>query len=48
VLDRYITDSDFNVPTTIAEFGKYLYAVNAKFGAPNPDALPYEVVQVLR
>jgi sugar lactone lactonase YvrE len=27
----YITDSDFDVPTTIDEFGKRLYAVNARF-----------------
>lgn len=28
---RHITDSDFDVPTTIDEFGKRLYAVNARF-----------------
>jgi sugar lactone lactonase YvrE len=27
----HITDSDFDVPTTIDEFGKRLYAVNARF-----------------
>jgi sugar lactone lactonase YvrE len=41
-----ITDSDFSVPTTVDEFGSRLYAVNARFGQPNPDLLPYEVVQV--
>ena len=40
-----ITDSDFNVPTTVAEFGNALYAVNAKFGTPAPGT-PYEVVRV--
>jgi len=40
-----ITDSDFNVPTTVAEFGNSLYAVNAKFGTPAPGT-PYEVVKV--
>lgn len=41
-----ITNPAFKVPTTIAPFGKWLYAVNAKFGAP-PDS-PYEIVQVSR
>lgn len=47
-VSRYITDTDFNVPTTIAEHGKYLYAANAKFGVPDPDTSEYEVVQVLK
>jgi hypothetical protein len=38
-----ITDSDFVVPTTIAEHGNRLYAVNAKFGVQTTE---YEVVQV--
>jgi sugar lactone lactonase YvrE len=42
---RHITSGLFNVPTTIAEFGKRLYAVNAKFGTP-PAGTPYSVVQV--
>lgn len=38
----------FRVPTTIASFGKYLYAVNARFGTtPTPDT-EYEVVRVPR
>jgi hypothetical protein len=41
-----ITDPLFDVPTTIAEFGSRLYAVNARFGAPDPGAIPYDVVQV--
>ena len=45
---REITDSDFDVPTTIDRFGKWLYAVNARFGtAPGPDTT-YKVVQVER
>ena len=40
-----ITDSDFNIPTTIARFGDTLYAVNAKFGTPQAGT-PYEVVAV--
>ncbi len=46
-VDRYITNPNFDVPTTIAEYGKFLYAVNAKFGTPAPGT-PYEVVQVSR
>ncbi|MGE5601553.1 MAG: superoxide dismutase [Nitrososphaerales archaeon] len=42
-----ITDSDFRVPTTIAQFGKWLYAVNAYFGKANPTG-QFEVVQVRR
>ena len=48
VVTREITDSDFDVPTTIDRFGKWLYAVNARFGrASGPDAT-YQVVQVPR
>jgi sugar lactone lactonase YvrE len=45
---RYITDPAFDVPTTLAGFGNALYAVNARFGEPNPDMLEYDVVRVLR
>jgi sugar lactone lactonase YvrE len=41
----FITDSDFRIPTTIAEFGRSLYAVNARFGEPTTE---YEVVKVLK
>lgn len=41
-----ITNSAFNVPTTIASFGDALYAVNAKFGTPNPATIPFEIVRV--
>jgi sugar lactone lactonase YvrE len=41
-----LTDPDFSVPTTIDELGRRLYAVNARFGQPNPATLPYEVVQL--
>lgn len=40
-----ITSSLFEVPTTIARFGRDLYAVNARFGLPPGD---YEVVRVSR
>jgi outer membrane protein assembly factor BamB len=45
VLTR-ITDADFEVPTTIDDLGRRLYAVNARFGTPNPDSLEYQVVQL--
>jgi sugar lactone lactonase YvrE len=41
-----ITDPDFDVPTTIAEFGSALYAVNARFGTTMPDTAEYDVVRV--
>lgn len=41
-----LSDPDFSVPTTIDDFGRRLYAVNARFGQPNPGTLPYEVVQL--
>jgi sugar lactone lactonase YvrE len=48
VVTREITDDDFDVPTAIDKFGKWLYAVNARFGrASGPDAT-YQVVQVRR
>jgi len=43
-----IVDDDFRVPTTIAEFGRYLYAVNARFDTPPTPDTEYEVVQVLK
>lgn len=41
-----ITSPLFRVPTTLAEFGNALYAVNARFGEANPDAIDYNVVRV--
>jgi hypothetical protein len=41
-----IYDPEFDVPTTIAEFGAYLYAVNARFGTPPTPDTSYTVVQV--
>lgn len=41
-----ITHPAFNVPTTVAAFGSWLYAVNAKFGIANPATQPFEAVQV--
>lgn len=41
-----ITDPDFDVPTTIAKVGRSLYAVNARFGTPEPATARYDVVRV--
>lgn len=47
-ITRTITDPDFDVPTTIDRFGNHLYAVNARFGTPSPDAASYSVVKADR
>lgn len=41
-----ITDPTFDVPTTVAEFGNALYAVNARFGITDPGDADYSVVRV--
>jgi len=41
-----LTDPDFSVPTTIDDHGRRLYAVNARFGTPNPSQSTFEVVQL--
>jgi sugar lactone lactonase YvrE len=45
---RFISDPDFRVPTTVAEFGNALYAVNARFGIPEPETAAFEVVRVAK
>jgi sugar lactone lactonase YvrE len=47
---RRISSPDFDVPTTVAEFGSRLYAVNARFGTtPTPTpTTEYSVVQVTK
>lgn len=42
----HLTDADLDVPTTVARFGRALYAVNARFGIPSPDTAAYDVVRV--
>ena len=44
----HLTDSDFQIPTTIAEFGNRLYAVNSRFNLPEADrpTASYSVAQV--
>ena len=41
-----IENDNFQVPTTVAAFGKFLYAVNARFGVPDPATAEYQVVRV--
>jgi len=41
----HLTDPDFDVPTTIDEFGKRLYAVNARFTTPSTPDTEYWVAQ---
>jgi outer membrane protein assembly factor BamB len=43
---RRLSDPDFDVPTTIDDLGRRLYAVNARFGTPNPGSAAYQVVQL--
>ena len=42
----YLTDPDLDVPTTIARFGDSLYAVNARFGVPDPETAEYRVIRL--
>jgi sugar lactone lactonase YvrE len=46
VVDIITSPGNFDVPTTTAAFGKFLYVVNARFGIPNPDTAQYTVVRV--
>lgn len=45
-LTATLTDPNFQVPTTVAAFGPFLYAVNARFGTtPTPDTT-YTIVRL--
>lgn len=46
VVTKPITSPDFMIPTTIAEFGRHIYAVNARFDTPPGPDVTYDVVQV--
>lgn len=44
-----LTNPDFRIPTTVASFGRALYAVNARFDVPTPGPdTEYEIVRVLK
>lgn len=47
-IQAHLTDSDFDVPTTIAEQGGFLWAVNARFSTPPTPDTEYDVVKVRR
>ena len=47
-IKRYLTDLDFDVPTTIAFKAGYLWAVNARFTTPPTPTTTYDVVRVTR
>jgi hypothetical protein len=48
VLKKTLTNPNFDVPTTVAKFGKWLYLPNARFGTtPTPDTT-YTAVRVKR
>lgn len=48
VVERTISNANFRIPTTIAQFGNSLYAVNARFDTPPSPDTEYEVVRVPR
>lgn len=43
---RTITSDDFDIPTTVAAFGRWLYLPNARFNTPPTPDTPYWVTQV--
>ena len=48
ILKKTLTNPNFDVPTTVAKFGKWLYLPNARFGTtPTPDTT-YTAVRVKR
>jgi sugar lactone lactonase YvrE len=47
-IKRHLTNAHFDVPTTIAERGGFLWAVNARFSTPPTPTTTYDVVRVSR
>lgn len=47
-LRRTLSDPGFDVPTTVARQKGYLFAVNARFGTPEPDKADYWVTRLKR
>ena len=45
-IKRFLTDDDFDVPTTVASKGGFLWAVNARFTSPSTPDTAYQVVRV--
>jgi hypothetical protein len=46
VLNQRITNSAFDIPTTVAAGDGSLYLVNARFGIASPEAAEYSVVRI--
>jgi sugar lactone lactonase YvrE len=46
VVRRTITSPAFDVPSTVARSGRYLYLPNARFGAAEPGAIAYSINRV--
>jgi sugar lactone lactonase YvrE len=46
VVVQEITNENFDVPTTLADYHGYLYAVNARFGTPPEADTQYTIVRV--
>jgi sugar lactone lactonase YvrE len=44
----YLTSPGLDVPATIDDFGRRLYAVNARFGTPVTPTTPYWITQLLK
>ena len=47
-ISNYLSNPNFDVPTTIAKFGDALYAVNARFSTPPTPDTTYDVVKVAK
>lgn len=45
-VQRTITSPAFDVPSTVARSGRYLYLPNARFGAENPGGIAYSINRV--
>jgi len=43
---KRITDPEFDVPTTIAERGRFLFAVNARFGTTPTPTTDYWITRI--
>lgn len=44
----HLTDPALDIPTTIADFGRWLYAVNARFRIEDPETADYHVIRLAK
>jgi hypothetical protein len=47
-IKRFLTEPEFDVPTTLASRGGFLWTVNARFTTPSTPTTTYDVVRVSR